>query len=242
MSEQGPDLQLSPGDIIFMSAHSVANPGFVAPASDSSFEDDAMQTFEDCFGTEPGELAAPGFPTADSILVLSVEQDLTFIGVRLGVMSTDPVANHLPELADKLTKPKVFFIGGENQPVVLGVGYLSNPIEADEAKQKINNGVPLFGKGHQFLHIRTGDPLQSVEQQIAAAGNERAGMRLFHSFVTGPVAHVKQWKQAGFVEVEQAEFADVFTEKPVETWRQIMARRPFPENLFSTWAQNPERN
>ena len=121
MSEQGPDLQLSPGDIIFMSAHSVANPGFVAPASDSSFEDDAMQTFEDCFGTEPGELAAPGFPTADSILVLSVEQDLTFIGVRLGVMSTDPVANHLPELADKLTKPKVFFIGGENQPVVLGV-------------------------------------------------------------------------------------------------------------------------
>lgn len=240
---QASDLHVSPGDILFMSARSVANPGFDGLGFEDDVLDlDAMHTFTDCFGTEPGQLAAPGFPTADSLLVLSVEDNDTVIAVRLGVMSTDPVANHLPELAKALSKPKVFFIGGHNQPVVLGVGYLASSMDAERAAHDEETSAPLFGKNHQFLHIHTGDPENSVEQQVAATGSELAGLRLFHSYVTAPVEQITQWVKAGFVEAEQATYEDVFAERPSETWRQIMARRPFPENLFSTWAQHPERN
>lgn len=239
--EEASDLRVSPGDVLFMSARSVANPGFEG-LGPNDLDFDAMQSFTDYFGTEPGYLAAPGLPSADSVLVLSVEEDDTVIGVRLGVMSTDPVANHLPALAKQLSKPKVFFIGGHNQPVVLGVGFIANPMDAERAEQNADNPAPLFGKNHQFLHIQTGDASATVEEQVQATGSELAGLRLFHSFVTAPLEHIQGWHQAGLIQADQATFEDVFATKPTETWRQIMARRPFPENLFSTWAQNPERN
>lgn len=228
------------GDVIFMTARSVANPGFSGlPLGQQLVDADASAAFVDCFGAEPGELAAPGIPTADAILVLAVEPEGTIIGVRLGVMSTDAVANHLPEMAPKLSKPKVFFIGGQNEPVVLGVGFLKDPMDAERAAQ---NEAGLFGKNHQFLIVQTGSTAPSVDEQIAATGSELQGLRLFHSFVTAEVDHVCAWADAGYLDIQQATYEDVFSDKPGETWRRIMARRAFPENLFATWAQNPERN
>ena len=260
------DARRSPqiGDVLFMTARSVANPGFAGgvrydgeTGSESflgeafdgedvpggfggtSISEEAAESYGEVFGAEPGYLAAPGIPTADSILVLMVEPEGTILGVRLGVMSTNPVANHLPELAPKLTKPQVFFIGGENQPVVLGVGFIEDPMDAERAAQQ---GAALFGKNRQFLYVQTGDSAPSIDEQVAAAGGKLKGLRLFHSYVSAPVAHVEEWMDAGLVDREAATFEDVFTEKPGETWRRIMARRPFPENLFATWAQHPERN
>lgn len=252
------------GDVLFMTARSVANPGFAGgvryqgeTGTDSflgeafdgedgpggfggtSISEDAAESFGEVFGAEPGYLAAPGIPTADSILVLTVEPEGTILGVRLGVMSTNAVANHLPEMAPKLTKPKVFFIGGENQPVVLGVGFIEDPMDAERAAQQ---GAALFGKNHQFLYVQTGESAPSIDEQVAAAGGVLKGLRLFHSYISAPIAHIEEWIEAGLIDREPATFEDVFTDKPGETWRQIMARRPFPQNLFATWAQHPERN
>ncbi|MBC2682501.1 hypothetical protein [Corynebacterium anserum] len=253
------------GDVLFMTARSVANPGFaggvryhgetgtssyLGEAFDGedgqggfggiSISEEAAEAFSEVFGSEPGILAEPGIPTAEAIFVLTVEAEGTIIGVRLGVMSTNAVANHLPDMAQKLTKPKVFFIGGEKHPIVLGVGYVKDPMDAERAAQEGDSA--LFGKNHQFLYVHTGESAPSLEEQIARTGGTLKGLRLFHSYVTAEVSHIEEWKRAGLVDHEQATFEDVFTERPGETWRRIMARRPFPENLFVTWAQHPERN
>lgn len=253
------------GDVLFMTARSVANPGFAGgvryqgeTGSESylgeafegedgpggfggtSISEEAAEAFGEVFGAEPGFLAAPGIPTADAIFVLTVEPEDTIIGVRLGVMSTNAVANHMPEMAQKLTKPKVFFIGGENQPVVLGVGFVDDPMDAERAAR--DGDIALFGKNHQFLYVQTGESAPSLEEQVAETGGKLKGLRLFHSYVTASVEHIEEWIDAGLVDREPATFDDVFTDKPGETWRRIMARRPFPQNLFATWAQNPERN
>lgn len=277
------DFHLQPGDVLFMSAESVANPGFpsaarigddveaptvtkhIADARQTSVLEraelsaEAAESFVDCFGTEPGHLAVPGIPTAECLFVLSVESpsdqspdaaerpetEGTVIAVRLGVMSTDAVANHLPDLANALTKPKVFFIGGDNEPVVLGVAHVEDPRGGDiplDPHAAAQRGVMLFGKNAQFLYIHTNAGSPSLDEQIKASGGELRGARLFHSYVATSLADVEEWIRAGYVHTEPAEPEDVMTSKPGETWRTIMARRPFPQNLFSTWALHPERN
>lgn len=235
-ANQQPEYALAAGDLIVMTPQSVAHPGFHQP-------EESADNFRACFNTDPGYLATPGTQCADAILVLAVEPQGQVVGVRLGVMSTEAVANHLPDVAPKLSKPQVFFIGGNNKPVVLGVGFLKDPLRAQQAVRSAEyNSAALFGKNHQFLFIQTGEDAPSIDEQVEAVGGQLQGLRFFHSYVTVTVADVQRWVTAGYVSTQPAIFSDVFTDKPGETWRSIMARRPFPENFFSTWAQHPERN
>lgn len=287
------------GDIIFQSPRVVANSQDVAQTQYVPVS--AEESFVSAFAAEPGQLNTPGRPHADALFVLQAEPDEDIVAVRLGLMSTEAVANHLPELAEKLTKPKVFFIGGNREPVVLAVGLLNSDElttatgSAEDSAEtetgstgatstpaspsgKSSGGEPSneepsrkgqihpsrFGAHGRFIHIHTGEDAPSVEEQVAAAtsrgssgsdssaelnaaahagdGAELAGLRLFHSYVTIPHAQVKQWVECGLVGVEPGKPEDIFTAKPAETWRQLMKRRPFPENLFVTWASHPERN
>lgn|GEM_PF-978767 len=256
---------VQPGDVIFQAPAVVVDPdGYL----DTADVDPAhLEAFVDAFGTSPGVLAVPGLPGADALLVLEVQEHpeadgqgpsaaqaggATIVAVRLGLMSSEAVANHLPSLAEKLTKPKVFFIGGDNEPVVLAVGLLdADRLELDAAAA---SGSPealapatRFGARGQFMLISTAEEAPSVDEQVAQVVGHvdpsmLRGLRLFHSYVLLNAADVRGWLDSGIAGLQAATAEDVFTDRPAETWRQIMKNSPFPKNLFATWASHPERN
>lgn len=257
-----------PGDVIFQAPAVVVDPdGYL----DTTDVDPAhLEAFVDAFGTSPGVLAVPGLPGADALLVLEVQDNpeadgqgpgaaqadgATIVAVRLGLMSSEAIANHLPSLADKLTKPKVFFIGGDNEPVVLAVGLLdADRLELDAAGASAASGSPealapatRFGARGQFMLISTAEEAPSVDEQVAqvvghADPSMLRGLRLFHSYVLLNAADVRGWLDSGIAGLQAATAEDVFTDRPAETWRHIMKNSPFPKNLFATWASHPERN
>ena len=259
---------VQPGDVIFQAPAVVVDPdGYL----DTADVDPAhLEAFVDAFGTSPGVLAVPGLPGADALLVLEVQDNpeadgqgpgaaqadgATIVAVRLGLMSSEAVANHLPSLADKLTKPKVFFIGGDNEPVVLAVGLLdADRLELDAAAASAASGSPealapatRFGARGQFMLISTAEEAPSVDEQVAQVVGHvdpsmLRGLRLFHSYVLLNAADVRGWLDSGIADLQDATAEDVFTDRPAETWRQIMKNSPFPKNLFATWASHPERN
>lgn len=259
---------VQPGDVIFQAPAVVVDPdGYL----DTADVDPAhLEAFVDAFGTSPGVLAVPGLPGADALLVLEVQDNreadgqgpgaaqadsATIVAVRLGLMSSEAVANHLPSLADKLTKPKVFFIGGDNEPVVLAVGLLdADRLELDAADASAASGSPealapatRFGARGQFMLISTAEDAPSVDEQVAQVVGHvdpsmLRGLRLFHSYVLLNAADVRGWLDSGIAGLQAATAEDVFTDRPAETWRHIMKNSPFPKNLFATWASHPERN
>lgn len=259
---------VQPGDVIFQAPAVVVDPdGYL----DTADVDPAhLEAFVDAFGTSPGVLAVPGLPGADALLVLEVQDNpeadgqgpgaaqadgATIVAVRLGLMSSEAVANHLPSLAEKLTKPKVFFIGGDNEPVVLAVGLLdADRLELDAAGASAASGSPealapatRFGARGQFMLISTAEDAPSVDEQVAQVVGHvdpsmLRGLRLFHSYVLLNAADVRGWLDSGIAGLQAATAEDVFTDRPAETWRHIMKNSPFPKNLFATWASHPERN
>ena len=255
---------VQPGDVIFQAPAVVVDPdGYLDTAA---IEPAHLEAFVDAFGTSPGVLAVPGLPGADALLVLEVQENpeadgqgsgaaqaggATIVAVRLGLMSSEAVANHLPSLAEKLTKPKVFFIGGDNEPVVLAVGLLdADRLELDAASGSPEaNATPAarFGARGQFMLVSTAEEAPSVDEQVAQVVGHvdpsmLRGLRLFHSYVLLDAADVRGWLDSGIAGLQAATAEDVFTDRPAETWRQIMKNSPFPKNLFATWASHPERN
>ncbi|MGJ4097653.1 hypothetical protein ACN4D1_07230 [Corynebacterium macclintockiae] len=265
--DQSRDQQLpfdvQPGDVIFQSPAAVVDPAGFVDSADVTVDD--LQKFMSVFGNAPGVLAEPGLPGADALLVLEVQDGTdgtdgtepgrdsaessadgaTIIAVQLGLMSSEAAANHMPALADRLTKPKVFFIGGNQEPVVLAVGLLdSDRLELDATSTP---APTRFGKRGQFLLISTAESAPSVDEQVAEVVGHvdpsmLRGLRLFHSYVRLEVEDLRTWVETGLVGVQAATAEDVFTDRPAETWRQLMKKRPFPDNLFVTWASHPERN
>lgn len=270
---------VQPGDVIFQAPAVVVDPDGYLDTAD--IEPAHLEVFVDAFGTSPGVLAVPGLPGADALLVLEVQENpeadgqgsgaaqaggATIVAVRLGLMSSEAVANHLPSLAEKLTKPKVFFIGGDNEPVVLAVGLLdadrleldaasgngeaaSGSPEAPAAASPEANAAPAarFGARGQFMLISTAEEAPSVDEQVAQVVGHvdpsmLRGLRLFHSYVLLNDADVRGWLDSGIAGLQAATAEDVFTDRPAETWRHIMKNSPFPKNLFTTWASHPERN
>ena len=255
---------VQPGDVIFQAPAVVVDPdGYLDTAA---IEPAHLEAFVDAFGTSPGVLAVPGLPGADALLVLEVQENpeadgqgsgaaqaggATIVAVRLGLMSSEAVANHLPSLAEKLTKPKVFFIGGDNEPVVLAVGLLdADRLELDAASGSPEaNATPAarFGARGQFMLVSTAEEAPSVDEQVAQVVGHvdpsvLRGLRLFHSYVLLSAADVRGWLDSGIAGLQAATAEDVFTDRPAETWRHIMKNSPFPTNLFATWASHPERN
>ena len=211
---------VQPGDVIFQAPAVVVDPdGYL----DTADVDPAhLEAFVDAFGTSPGVLAVPGLPGADALLVLEVQDNpeadgATIVAVRLGLMSSEAVANHLPSLADKLTKPKVFFIGGDNEPVVLAVGLLdTDRLELDAAGASAASGSPealapaaRFGARGQFMLISTAEEAPSVDEQVAQVVGHvdpsmLRGLRLFHSYVLLNAADVRGWLDSGIAGLQAA--------------------------------------
>lgn len=237
------DSELTPipvntGDVLFQSPQVIADPdGFIESGACSH---EVLESFTNAFTAPPGYLSGPGMAAAEALFVLDVDQEEGMvIAVKLGVMSSEAAGNHFPNLVDKLTKPKVLFIGGSMESVVLAVGLVDTDVALASSQR--------FGDEGQFLILQTGDSAPSIDEQIQAVTPEGAatvlrGMRLFHSYVRFDSYALNGWLESGLVQAQPAKGQDVFATQPGETWRGLMRRRPFPENLFATWALHPERN
>ncbi|OFT89289.1 YqgE/AlgH family protein [Corynebacterium sp. HMSC28B08] len=212
---------------------------------------------------------------AGEVLLVISADEANVAGVYLDQMTTEAVANQLPALAQKLTKPKVFFLGGADVPgAVVAIGQLSADVDVaatgagddaaegavdrratgagDDAAEGTENGTEQPSE-HAFQPAMICDGralLIDAEErlaQVVITENQEwdvpvENLRLFVGFTELARTELDEWLAEGSVQFQRAVAEDVFGSKPGETWRQLMKRRPFPENLFSTWAEHPERN
>ncbi|WP_282938271.1 hypothetical protein [Corynebacterium auriscanis] len=244
---------------------------------------------------------------AGEVLLVISADEANVAGVYLDQMTTEAVANQLPALAQKLTKPKVFFLGGADVPgAVVAIGQLSADVDVaatgagndaaegavdrratgagndaaegavdrratgagndaaegavdrratgagDDAAEGTENGTEQPSE-HAFQPAMICDGralLIDAEErlaQVVITENQELdlpveNLRLFVGFTELARTELDEWLAEGSVQFQRAVAEDVFGSKPGETWRQLMKRRPFPENLFSTWAEHPERN
>lgn len=175
------------------------------------------------------------------LLVMTADED-NIAGVYLDQMSTQAVANQLPALAEKLTKPKVFFLGGTDVPdAVVALGQVAEEIALGSACADGGSAEAALAGRAQIIDA------DERLAQIAITEDGQLGvpvsrLRLFVGFTELSRTEVDEWLSEGAVQFQRAVADDVFGTKPGEGWRQLMKRRPFPENLFSTWAEHPERN
>lgn len=165
--------------------------------------------------------------------------------VRLGVMTQEAVANYLPDIAPRLTRPKTFFYGGDHEPLVTAIGWIDP--RSTETDSQVNTGEVVFGSHGEFLRVRIDEAAPSIDEQVLSITGSAdpaalKGLRLFHSFETLHSKQIRAWQEQGWVFLADAVPTDVFTERPMETWRGVMKRRPFPENLAATWTDAPEWN
>ncbi|WJY73855.1 YqgE/AlgH family protein [Corynebacterium auriscanis] len=204
---------------------------------------------------------------AGEVLLVISADEANVAGVYLDQMTTEAVANQLPALAQKLTKPKVFFLGGADVPgAVVAIGQLSADVDVaatgagdnaaegagDDAAEGTENGTEQPSeRAFQPAMICDGRALlidaEERLAQVVITENQDLdvpveNLRLFVGFTELARTELDEWLAEGSVQFQRAVAEDVFGSKPGETWRQLMKRRPFPENLFSTWAEHPERN
>ena len=170
----------------------------------------------------------------DMLLVMTADEE-NIAGVYLDQMSTQAVANQLPALADKLTKPKVFFLGGADVPnAVVALGQVAEDVDLGNAEAVLAGRAQIIDVEERLAQIAITEDGQ--------LGVPVSRLRLFVGFTELSRAEVDEWLSESAVQFQRAAADDVFGTKPGEGWRQLMKRRPFPENLFSTWAEHPERN
>ena len=182
--------------------------------------------------------ALEGFAPAGAEVLFVVETDASSVlAVQLGVMSDEAAVTHLPEWADMMTVPKVLFIGGDREPVLIGVGLVregTNPYDPRRLGRPAEVGVEPPAGG-AFMHVKTGHSPAEYRDSITA-------LRVFHSYVRVSRAELRALGRVGSVAVTPALPDDVFGDRPWETWRRIQRRQPYPALLWSTWAEHPDRN
>ena len=216
------------GTLLFPSPQLVADPSMADRWGDELSIFNAFGRLHE----DPARLVEPGQPGSDVLFVLGTNpsDEERLMVLRLGDMSTEAVANHFPDHAKAAAKPKVFFRGGRTAGVVL---VLAHVISADAGADGSGDAGDIA-----VLTPLPDDP--DFAQQLE--GGRIISTRFFQGVEMIDLDYTEALLEAGLLERESASITDVFTTRPAETWRNIMTRRPYPQNLFSAWAANPLRN
>lgn len=204
---------LGEGTLLFPSPQLIADPSIADGWGDELSIFNAFGRLTE----EPAALVEPGQPGGDVLFLLGINpsDEERYMALRLGDMSTEAIANHFPTHAQRAAKPKVIFRGGRTSPMILVLAHVVS--DGDVGDIAILTPDQLDGKG--IINTRFFQGIEMLDRDYV------------HSLL-----------EAGLLESESASINDVFTTQPAETWRNIMARRPYPQNLYSTWAANPHRN
>jgi len=161
-------------------------------------------------------VAAPalGDPNFDGTVVFVVDHDDDgAIGVVVNRPTETPVATHLPELAELVSSPDVFFRGGPVSPDhVIGVG-------------------------------RVGDKMLVVDLAAVEAGEERTdGLRLFAGYSGWGPGQLDTELISGAWVVVDAFDGDVLGPKPGDLWRDVLRRQGGATARLSLYPDSPSVN
>ncbi|KAB1502821.1 hypothetical protein F7230_07400 [Corynebacterium sp. 320] len=223
-------------NLLFPSPHLIFNPDMVEDfAAQSSQHAEALSAFK-AFGRvhdNPAELVGPGQVGSDVLFTMGLApgDQSQLWALRLGEMWNIPLAEHFPELAPLAPKPTVVFNGGREEDLAIALAHVRRPDSDPESDGGVDGEI-------MGLVVHKGDP--GFKDQLDGA--TIVSIRMFRGFEKLDTEHVQLLLDGGLLETQDATLQDVFTSKPADIWRSLMRRRPFPENLLSTWASFPFRN
>jgi len=157
---------------------------------------------------------AMGDANFDGTVIFVVDHDESgAVGVVVNRPTETPVEAHLPELANHVSPPDVFFRGGPVAPDhVLGLG-------------------------------RTGDRISLVDIEAIGAGDDASdGLRLFAGYSGWSPGQLDSEVIGGSWLVVDAFDGDVFGAKPSELWRAVLRRQGGATARLSLYPDSPSVN
>ena len=138
-------------------------------------------------------------------------------GLVLNRPSTEPVAEHLPELAAAVGEPTVVFVGGPVQPEA-ATGY--RRAEMDDPDRIDPGVVPLDFEDH----------LNGVES------------RVFAGYAGWGAGQLESELDEGAWHVVDAEIDDLFARDPERLWSHVLRRQGGHLAMLSTYPPDPSLN
>ncbi len=155
-----------------------------------------------------------GDPNFDGTVVFVIDHDEEgALGVVVNRPTETPVAMHLPELADAVSAPDVFFEGGPVAPDnVLGVG-------------------------------RVGEQLSLVDLEAVSTGESRPdGLRLFAGYSGWGPGQLDGELLAGAWIVVKGYDGDVLGPHPEGLWREVLRRQGGATARLALYPDSPMMN
>jgi putative transcriptional regulator len=160
------------------------------------------------------------------VLVLDSDEDGA-LGVILNEISQTLLDSVLPDWAGAVSEPRLLFHGGPVSPNgAICLASVASPDEEPPGWRPLFDNVGL-------LHLDT--PIEIV------AGAYR-DLRIFAGYAGWAAGQLQAEIQQGMWHVAQAEYDDVFGDRPLDLWRSVLRRQHSEMALFSTWVEDPELN
>ncbi len=149
------------------------------------------------------------------------------VGVVLNRPSHTPVGQVLPDWHDAVSGPAVVFGGGPVQPDgALCLGQLTGPGAAQETAKEVVDGVATI----------------DLDGDVAVIATQARRLRVFAGHAGWGAGQLAAELAEGAWWVLAGSPADLFSDRPREMWRRVLARQPAPLNLVSTFPQDPTLN
>lgn len=190
-----------------------------------------------------GGTGADGGPRAGSLLVASVlladgvfnqsvvlildSDDDGALGVILNEISQTPLDAVLPDWVNAVSGPGYLFHGGPVSPNgAICLASVADPAEEPPGWRRMFSSVGL-------LHLDT--PIEIVR------GAYR-DLRIFAGYAGWSPGQLEAEIAEGMWHVVPATYADVFSARPLDLWREVLRRQHSELAFFATWTEDPDLN
>lgn len=160
------------------------------------------------------------------VLILDSDADGA-LGVILNEISQTPLDAVLPDWVNAVSGPQYLFHGGPVSPNgAICLASVADPSEEPPGWRRMFSGVGL-------LHLDT--PIEIVR------GAYR-DLRIFAGYAGWSPGQLEGEIDEGMWHIVPATYADVFSTRPLDLWREVLRRQGDELAYFSTWTEDPELN
>lgn len=190
----------------------------------------------------PGDVLVASVLLADGIfnrtVVLMLDSDADgALGVILNEISQTRLDAVLPDWVGTVSKPPLLFHGGPVSPNgAICLASVASAGEEPPGWRRLFASSDAAGREPMrvgLLHLDT--PIEIV------AGAYR-DLRIFAGYSGWAAGQLQTEIAEGMWHVVDAEYADVFSQQPLDLWRRVLRRQRTPVALFSTWLEDPDLN
>ncbi len=181
---------------------------------------------------KPGDLLVASVLLADGVfnqsVVLVLDSDADgALGVIINEISQTPLESVLPDWVSAVSGPRFLFHGGPVSPN--GAICLASVVTAGEEPPGWRHMFDSVG----LLHLDT--PIEIVKGGYL-------DLRIFAGYAGWSAGQLEDEITEGMWHVIESDYADVFSDHPLDLWRSTLRRQRSEIALFSTWTEDPELN